>query len=99
MVRCVLRCSDGVIIAKVDADSEKELGSRFGVTGFPTIKFFPKGSLEPEEFEGDRSAAGIVKCVHEILPRVGWLSEGSPLRQPEHGKAFRGGRGVGPLCA
>ena len=40
---------DSVLIAKVDADSERDLGSRFGVRGFPTLKFFPKGSTEPEE--------------------------------------------------
>ena len=27
---------DSVVIAKVDADSERDLGSRFGVRGFPT---------------------------------------------------------------
>ena len=40
---------DSILIAKVDADSERDLGSRFGVRGFPTLKFFPKGSTEPEE--------------------------------------------------
>ena len=39
---------DSVLIAKVDADKERDLGSRFGVQGFPTLKFFPKGSTEPE---------------------------------------------------
>ena len=38
-----------VLIAKVDADAEKALGGRFGIRGFPTLKFFPKGSTEPEE--------------------------------------------------
>lgn len=40
--------SDEVIIAKVDCDAEKALGKRFGVSGYPTLKFFPKGSTEPE---------------------------------------------------
>jgi len=38
-----------VIIAKVDADADKALGSRFGVQGFPTLKYFPKGSTSAEE--------------------------------------------------
>lgn len=38
-----------VIIAKVDADAEKSLGSRFGVSGYPTLKYFPKGSTSAEE--------------------------------------------------
>lgn len=41
--------SDNVLIAKVDADADRTLGGRFGVRGFPTLKFFPKGSTEPEE--------------------------------------------------
>jgi len=33
--------SSQAVIAKVDADAHKELGTRFGVSGFPTLKFFP----------------------------------------------------------
>ena len=39
-----------VVIANVDADAHKSLGGRFGVQGFPTIKFFPRGSTTPEEY-------------------------------------------------
>lgn len=35
---------DSVVVAKVDADKFRSLGERFGVTGFPTLKFFPKVS-------------------------------------------------------
>ena len=41
--------ADDVVIAKVDADADKDLGSRFGVQGFPTLKYFPKGSTKAEE--------------------------------------------------
>ncbi|TYZ57069.1 hypothetical protein PybrP1_012506 [[Pythium] brassicae (nom. inval.)] len=44
-----------VVVAKVDADAHKELGSNYGVSGFPTIKFFPKGSIDPEDYKGGRS--------------------------------------------
>jgi protein disulfide-isomerase-like protein len=44
------------VIAKVDADAHKDLGSRFQVTGFPTIKYFPKGSTT-----GEVAAAS---CIH-----------------------------------
>jgi len=33
-----------VLIAKVDADQHKELAARFDVHGYPTLKFFPKGT-------------------------------------------------------
>ena len=42
--------SKDVVIAKVDADAHRDLGGRFGVQGFPTIKFFPRGSTTPEEY-------------------------------------------------
>jgi protein disulfide-isomerase A6 len=29
--------------AQVNADEHRSLGERFGVGGFPTIKFFPRG--------------------------------------------------------
>lgn len=32
-----------VVIAKVNADDHRELGERFGVQGFPTIKWIPRG--------------------------------------------------------
>ncbi|ORZ38897.1 thioredoxin-like protein [Catenaria anguillulae PL171] len=44
-----------VVIAKVDADAHKELGTRFGVQGFPTLKWFAKGSKTPEDYTGGRS--------------------------------------------
>jgi len=56
--------SDGVLIAKVDADAEKSLASRFGVSGFPTLKWFPKGSLTPEDYSGGRTAADILKFIN-----------------------------------
>jgi len=57
--------SKDVVIAKVDADAHKELGSRFGVTGFPTIKWFPKGSTTPEDYNGGRTAEDLTNFVQE----------------------------------
>jgi len=57
--------SKDVVIAKVDADSHRDLGSRFGVQGFPTLKFFPKGSASnPEPYEGGRSADDIISFIN-----------------------------------
>jgi len=53
-----------VVIAKVDADAHKELGGRFGVQGFPTLKWFPKGSTTPENYEGGRTADEIVTWIN-----------------------------------
>ena len=54
-----------VVIAKVDADKHKELGTKFNVNGFPTIKFFPSGSMEPEEYSGGRTADDFAKFLNE----------------------------------
>jgi len=53
-----------VVIAKVDADQHKSLGGRFEVHGFPTLKYFPKGSTTPEAYEGGRTADDIVKWIN-----------------------------------
>lgn len=56
---------DKVIIAKVDADKNKELGKRVGIKGFPTLKWYPAGSKEPEDFTGGRDLDSIAKFVTE----------------------------------
>lgn len=55
--------SDDVVIAKVDADSDKTLSSRFGVSGFPTLKYFPKGSTSAEEYSGGRDIKDFVSFI------------------------------------
>ncbi|KAI8914957.1 thioredoxin-like protein [Powellomyces hirtus] len=55
-----------VIIAKVDADKHKALGGRFGVKGFPTLKWFPKGSPKsPVDYSSGRDLDSLVKFVDE----------------------------------
>jgi len=54
-----------VVIADVDADAHKDLASRFGVTGFPTLKFFKKGSTTPEDYNGGRESADIIEFINK----------------------------------
>jgi protein disulfide-isomerase-like protein len=54
-----------VVIADVDADAHKELATRFGVSGFPTLKFFKKGSTEPVDYSGGREAADIIEFINK----------------------------------
>ncbi|XP_077215870.1 putative protein disulfide-isomerase A6 [Tasmannia lanceolata] len=53
-----------VLIAKVDCDEHKDLCSQNGVTGYPTIKWFPKYSLEPKKYEGPRTAEALAEFVN-----------------------------------
>jgi protein disulfide-isomerase A6 len=53
-----------VVIASVDADEHKELGNKFGVSGFPTIKFFPAHSTTPEEYNGGREVADFTDFLN-----------------------------------
>ncbi len=51
----------------MDADKHRDLGGRFGVTGFPTLKWFPAGSKEPEAYSGGRSAPDLVDFVNKKI--------------------------------
>ena len=55
------------MIAKLDCDApnNKALAARYGVDGYPTLKFFPKGSKEPSEYEGGRSEVDLVAYLNE----------------------------------
>lgn len=55
--------SDKVTIAKVDADNHKDLGKKFGVQGFPTLKWFDGKSDKPSEYEGGRDLESLQKFV------------------------------------
>jgi protein disulfide-isomerase A6 len=54
---------DKVQIAKVDADAEKSLGKRFGVQGFPTLKWFDGKSDKPEDYSGGRDFDSLAEFI------------------------------------
>ncbi|KAF2767720.1 disulfide isomerase [Teratosphaeria nubilosa] len=56
---------DKVTIAKVDADSEKELGRKYGVQGFPTLKFFDGKSDTPEDYKSGRDIDSLSAFITE----------------------------------
>eukprot|EP00897_Mesotaenium_endlicherianum_P007810 jgi/Mesen1/7057/ME000369S06382 len=53
------------LIAKVDCDQHKDLCGEYGVSGYPTIKWFPKGSLKPEAYSGGRTADALLEFVNK----------------------------------
>lgn len=56
-----------VLIAKVDAEAEnaKATAQGQGISGYPTIKYWPKGSTEPETYSGGRSEEQLVDFMNE----------------------------------
>lgn len=52
-----------VTIAKVDADAHKSLGQRFGITGFPTIKWFDGKTDTPEDYKSGRTLDALTDFV------------------------------------
>lgn len=64
---------DKVTIAKVDADEHRSLGTRFGIQGFPTLKWFDGKSKEPVDYKSGRDLESLETFVGDktgLLPRV-----------------------------
>jgi len=54
-----------VVVAKVDATAESDLGSKYEVKGYPTIKFFPKGTDDVMDYQSGRSAKAFVDFLND----------------------------------
>jgi len=54
-----------IVVAKMDATAN-DVNPKFGIRGFPTIKFFPANDKQtPIDYDGDRSKADILKFIKE----------------------------------
>jgi protein disulfide-isomerase-like protein len=55
-----------VLVAKVDCDANKDVCGKHGVTGYPTLKWFPKGDVSnPESYSGGRTADDIISFINQ----------------------------------
>lgn len=56
-----------VVIAKIDCDAAngKATSSKYGISGFPTLKYFPSGAAEPIDYNGGRSEEAILAFINE----------------------------------
>lgn len=70
---------DRVHISKVDADNERALGQRFGIAGFPTLKWFDGKSDQAEDYEGGRDLESLVEFVSE---KAGVRAKGMRKKAP-----------------
>lgn len=52
-------------VGAINADDHKSLAGRFNVRGFPTIKIFGANKKKPDDFNGARTAQGILDAALE----------------------------------
>ncbi|KAK3063487.1 hypothetical protein LTS18_015102, partial [Coniosporium uncinatum] len=65
--------SSKLTIAKVDADEHKSLGKRFGIQGFPTLKWFDGKSDTPQDYSSGRDLESLQSFITEksgLRPKV-----------------------------
>lgn len=78
----------GVVkVGGVNADEHKSLAQQFGIRGFPTIKIFGLDKKKPQDYNGQRTAKGIVDHALEIAQ--------DKVRAQLSGKKSGGGGGDG----
>eukprot|EP01132_Coremiostelium_polycephalum_P010765 gene10765-13182_t len=54
-----------VVIAKVDCDAHKDLCSTYGISGYPTLKYFPKDNKEGVKYEQGREVDTFVNFINK----------------------------------
>ena len=54
-----------VVIGKIDCDKESELGQRFHITKYPTLKYIQSGELAKKEYRGSRTVDSFVDFIRE----------------------------------
>lgn len=63
------------VLAKVDATIEKDLATKYGVKGFPTLKYFTGDVDAPSDYSGGRTESTIVQWLRtRSMPSVSILS-------------------------
>lgn len=62
--------SEYVMVGNVDctADEGQKICSKYGVEGYPTLKYFPAGDKEGKSYEGGRSKKDLIKFVKKYDP-------------------------------
>jgi protein disulfide-isomerase-like protein len=54
-----------VVIAKLDATAHPKAAEKFGVKGYPTIKFFSQSNKDPEDYNSGRDLISIVEFLNK----------------------------------
>lgn len=56
---------DHVVIAKLDAEANPKAAKKYGVQGYPTLKYFPAGASEPVDYASGRDEDSFIKFINE----------------------------------
>ncbi|KAL9652998.1 hypothetical protein ABK040_015513 [Willaertia magna] len=57
---------DNVVVAKLDADKHRDVASKFGIQGYPTLKFFPRGAdKQPEDYNAGRDVDSMLNYLNQ----------------------------------
>ncbi|KAF7085007.1 hypothetical protein CFC21_088500 [Triticum aestivum] len=71
--------STPIVVAKVNAEKYKKLGSKYGVDGFPTLMLFDHGV--PTEYTGSRKAGQLVESLRKLVaPDVSVLKSDAAIK-------------------
>merc|ERR1719431_2026255 len=78
-----------VIVGKVDCDKHGDLGTKYHITKYPTIKYIRNGEVGKKEYRGQRSAEGFLDFVKEqIKDPVVEIQDLQELNSLEDSKAY-----------
>jgi protein disulfide-isomerase A1 len=71
--------STPIVVAKVNAEKYKKLGSKYGVDGFPTLLLFDHGV--PTEYTGSRKAGLLIESLKKLVaPAISVLESDSAIK-------------------
>ena len=56
-----------VVVGKIDCDKESNLGTRFHITKYPTLKYVRNGIVAKKEYRGSRKVEDFLQFVRDQL--------------------------------
>lgn len=59
------KLEEDVVIANLDVDKYTDVAENYGVSGYPTLQFFPKGNKAGEDYHGERELDDFVSFINE----------------------------------
>ena len=80
--------NSNITIAKIDSYTEKEIGTRYDITGWPTLMLFDGRGGDPAKFKWTRDLEWMQKFIkQETGIRAGEVSSGYPTPPPSNGSS------------